>query len=610
MLKSIQKKDVRMLPGLFLRRMELNEAYLMDLDPGCLLQNFYLEAGIIPPGGQVINNPEQAKMHWGWEAPSCQLRGHFLGHWLSAAARLCAGGGRPELRARVDYIVTELERCQEMNGGEWVGSIPEKYFAMMVPGRYIWSPQYTMHKTIMGLKDVYELLGNDTAIRILNRLADWYVRWVKEMQGNNPDAVYSGEQAGMLEVWADMYELTKDERYFFLARAYEHNALFDRLDSGGDALTDDHANASIPLAHGAAKMAEITGDDRWAKRLEAFWKTAVNERGMFATTGCNAGEFWIPPHAQGRYLGNEDQEFCTVYNMVRTAEYLFRRTGNKQYADYIERALYNGFLAQQNRETGMPTYFLPLIPGSRKKWGSKTRDFWCCFGTMVQAQTMYPDLIWYQTDEGITVSQYIPSEADVHLADGMVRISQRIHMKDYNNQVLFDEHSEGRVSRWSLRFTVSSETKSVWTLRLRIPGWCAGEPVLTLNGKPVEAVEREGYLNISRNWGTDDRLDVFFPSRVVFERLEGAEELVCAVDGPIVLAGLTAQDSGLKGNLDDPESILLPEQSHTYGAFVWTQNVYLTRRQTENFRMIPLYEIKDEPYTVYFTAEKSTNGGN
>ena len=606
MLKKIHGKKVKMLPGLFQRRMELNEAYLMELDPGCLLQNFYLEAGIIPPGGQVVSDPEHAKMHWGWEAPSCQLRGHFLGHWLSAAARLCASGGRPELGARVDHIVAELARCQEMNGGEWVGSIPEKYFAMLVPGRYIWSPQYTMHKTIMGLKDVYELLGNKTAIRILGRLADWYVRWVNDVQKDNPDAVYSGEQAGMLEVWADLYALTKEEKYLFLIRAYEHNALFDRLDRGGDALTDDHANASIPLAHGAARMAEITGEDRWIKRLEAFWKTAVEERSMFATTGCNAGEFWIPPYAQGRYLGNEDQEFCTVYNMVRTAEYLLRRTGKKQYADYIERALYNGFLAQQNRETGMPAYFLPLIPGSRKKWGSKTRDFWCCFGTMVQAQAMYPELIWYQTDESIAVSQYIPSEAEARLRGGTVRITQRIHMKDYNNQVLFDEHSGGRVSRWSLRFTVSSDAEKAWTLKLRIPGWCAGEPALALNGKPAKAAMRDGWLELNRAWGTDDRLDVFFPSRVVFEHLDGAEELACAVDGPIVLAGLTDRDTGLRIDPDDPESMLLPEQSHTYGTFVWTQNIYMTRRQQANFRMIPLYEVTDEAYTVYFTIHHSS----
>ena len=604
MLEAVKGKNVRLLPGLFQRRMKLNEDYLMELDPGCLLQNFYIEAGIIPPGGQVINDPDKAKMHWGWEAPSCQLRGHFLGHWLSAAAKLCAGGDKPELHARVDYIVEELAKCQKMNGGEWVGSIPEKYFAMLVPGRYIWSPQYTLHKTIMGLKDVYEQLGNKMAIDILDRLADWYVRWVKDMQENNPDAVYSGEQAGMLEVWADLYALTKSDKYLFLIKAYEQNALFDRLDKGGDALSDDHANASIPLAHGAARLAEITSEAIWENRLEAFWETAVESRGMFATTGCNAGEFWIPPHVQGRYLGNEDQEFCTVYNMVRAAEYLFRRTGASKYADYIERALYNGFLAQQNKETGMPAYFLPLIPGSRKKWGSRTRDFWCCFGTMVQAQTMYPELIWYTTEDSVAVSQYIPSDADIMMPAGEIRISQKIHMKDYNNQVLFDEHSEGRVSRWSLRFTVSSNAKNQWTLKLRVPSWCAGEPILTLNGETLREVQQNGWIEISRVWGEQDELDMFFPSKVMFERLDGAEELVCAVDGPIVLAGLTDRDTGLQGNLNDPDSILLPEQSHTYGSFVWTQNVYQTRRQKENFRMIPLYDVRDEQYTVYFTAKE------
>lgn len=603
MLKAIKRKEVCILPGLFQRRMKLNEDYLMELDPGCLLQNFYIEAGIIPPGGQVINDPNKAKMHWGWEAPSCQLRGHFLGHWLSAAAKLCAGGDKPELQARVNYIVEELAKCQEMNGGEWVGSIPEKYFAMLVPGRYIWSPQYTMHKTIMGLKDVYEQLGNKTAIDILDRLADWYVRWVKDMQESNPDAVYSGEQAGMLEVWADLYALTGEKKYLFLIESYEKNALFDRLDLGGDALSDNHANASIPLAHGAARLAEITGEDCWQERLSAFWKTAVEDRGMFATTGCNAGEFWIPPHAQGRYLGNEDQEFCTVYNMVRTAEYLLRRTGESKYADYIERALYNGFLAQQNKDTGMPTYFLPLIPGSRKKWGSRNRDFWCCFGTMVQAQTLYPELIWYTEEDGVTVSQYIPSEMITTLATGEIRLSQKIHMKDYNNQVLFDEHSEGRVSRWSLRFIIASETKETWKLILRIPNWCTNDPMIILNGNPVEAKQQDGWLEICRVWGEHDELDVFFPSRVVFEHLDGAEELVCAVDGPIVLAGLTDRDTGLRGDLNDPESILLSEQSHSYGAFVWTQNVYQTRHQKENFRMIPLYEVMDEKYTVYFTAK-------
>ena len=60
MIQAVKGGNVRMLPGLFQRRMKLNEDYLMELEPGCLLQNFYIEAGIIPPGGQVINEPEQA----------------------------------------------------------------------------------------------------------------------------------------------------------------------------------------------------------------------------------------------------------------------------------------------------------------------------------------------------------------------------------------------------------------------------------------------------------------------------------------------------------------------------------------------------------------------
>ncbi len=600
MLNRASLQDVRILPGLFRRRMELNDAYLMELDSTCLLQNFYLEAGIQLPNQQCIPDPAAAKLHWGWEAPSCQLRGHFLGHWLSAAASRCANEDRPELLAKIRRIVSELARCQELNGGEWVGSIPEKYFAMLKPGRYIWSPQYTMHKTIMGLKDVYDLLGEQTAIDILDRLADWYVRWVDSVQADNPDAVFSGEQAGMLEVWADLLALTGKDKYRKLVAAYEGNALFGRLDSGTDALSDDHANASIPVSHGAGRLYEITGDGKWMRRMQAFWKNAVTDRGMFATTGSNAGEFWIPPHAHGSCLTGTDQEFCTVYNMVRTAEYLYRWTGDTRYADYIERALYNGFLAQQNKHTGMPTYFLPMAPGSKKTWGSRTRDFWCCFGTMVQAQAMYPSLIWYTDGPDITVSQYIPSEALFRTGDREVRVTQSVHMKNYNNQVLFDEHSGGRVSRWSLRFTVRTDKPENFALKLRVPCWCEGEPEVSLNGETARPEIKDGYLIFRREWQNDE-LDVYFPSRVRFEPLEGAPEMAAAVEGPVVLAALTDEDRGLSVDPDNPEASLLPEIPHTYDVFVWQQNTWRTRFQPVNFRFVPLYEVTDEPYTVYLT---------
>ena len=96
----------------------------------------------------------------------------------------------------------------------------------------------------------------------------------------------------------------------------------------------------------------------------------------------------------------------------------------------------------------------------------------------------------------------------------------------------------------------------------------------------------------------------FFPSAVRFEPLEGAPEMAAAVEGPIVLAALTDHDCGFAVDPEHPESALLPEVPHTYDVFPWLQNTWRTRRQPVNFRLVPLCEVTDEPYTVYLTLRK------
>lgn len=580
--------------------MDVNRQYLLELDANCLLQNFYLEAGIILPGLQVVDNPETANLHWGWEAPTCQLRGHFLGHWISAAAKLIAADGEPELRVKLDNIVSELARCQELNGGEWVGSIPEKYFTRLIKNQYIWSPQYVMHKTIVGLSDAYIYAGNTQALDILSHLSDWYITWTEKAAETNPHAVYAGEEAGMLEVWAQLYQLTKDEKYLTLAKRYADAGLFRKLKEGKDSLTNCHANASIPFTHGAAKMYEITGDSDWLEVIKLFWKAAVTDRGMFSTTGMNAGEFWVPPHMQGHFLGSSDQEFCTVYNMVRTASYLLKYTGEAQYADYIERALYNGFLAQQNAQTGMPAYFLPLGAGSRKKWGTKTRDFWCCHGTMVQAQTLYPELVWFTDGDKITAAQYIPSEFTAEMNGANVTVSQTTGMKYYNDQAFFDEKDDGQMSRWLLKFSVKCDKPVRFTLSLRVPEWAKGVE-LEVNGKNTAAPVKDGWLDITADW-QNDSVQVFFPSELRAETLPDMPELMSVVDGPIVLAGITGSDCGITG-ADKLNEQFMPQREHTYGTFPWRQNSWRTRNQPQSVMFRPLYEVTDEEYTVYFTKK-------
>lgn len=605
MIRNFTLDEVKVTEGLFKKRMDVNVKYLKELDNTALLQNYYFEAGIIIPGLMMMEKPEEAGLHWGWEAPTCQLRGHFLGHYLSAASAVAANVDDQELLAKIKFIISELRKCQELNGGKWAGSIPEKYFEVLTTDRYIWSPQYTIHKLLMGLLDTYKYVKIEEALTILSGMADWFIDWTEDMKQRKPDAIFKGEQAGMLELWADAYVITGDEKYRKLADTYKGQGIFKLIAAGKDALTDDHTNASIPILQGAAKMYEVTGDEGWKKLVFAFWDSAVTKRGMYATTGANAGEFWIPPKKLGEYRGDRGQEFCTVYNMVRVAEYLFKWTGETKYTDYIERCLYNGFLVQQNADTGMPAYFLPLTTGSKKTWASKRNDFWCCQGTMIQAQTMYPSLIYSTDDENkLYINQFIPSVLEGSIGGKKIKFTQSLNMKSYDAQTLFDEHGGYEKSRWKLRFEVSSEedVKSV-VFAFRLPEWVSDKPQIKINNENVDnsdAVAIEGgYINIS-GCASGDVIDIFFPSRIKAERLPDMTYQAALVDGPIVLAGLTDDIDVIKGDFDNPESFLDPVSEHTYDIFVWLQNNYRTKHQNKNFKLMPFYDIKDEEYTVYF----------
>ena len=96
MLTAIQGSSVRLLDGELLRRRRANRDYMMSLSDDNLLMNFRLEAGLF----SADHTPAEA--HGGWESPFCQLRGHFPGHWLSAAAMHYQATGDLEIKAKAD----------------------------------------------------------------------------------------------------------------------------------------------------------------------------------------------------------------------------------------------------------------------------------------------------------------------------------------------------------------------------------------------------------------------------------------------------------------------------------------------------------------------------
>jgi uncharacterized protein len=245
------------------QRIALNRNYMLKLKTANLLQNHYQQAGLWNPPHQ----PQDC--HWGWESPTSQVRGQFLGHWLSAAARTFATTGDAELKGKADFIVSELGRCQRENGGEWVGSVPAEYLEWIVRGKRVWATHYVLHKTLMGLYEMFEIGQNEQALEILELWAKWFHRWTAQFSREQLDDILDVETGGMLEVWANLYGVTGKQEHLDLIERYTRPRLFDRLLAGEDVLTNRHANTTIPEIHGAARAWEVTGEQSWRDIVEA-----------------------------------------------------------------------------------------------------------------------------------------------------------------------------------------------------------------------------------------------------------------------------------------------------------------------------------------------------
>lgn len=576
---------VRLLPASeFYQRMMLDLDYLLELKEDNLLQNFYLEAGL---GMQFGRKPSD--MHQGWEDPSCQLRGHFLGHWLSAAAWMSSLTGDMRLQAKISHIVSELARCQKENGGRWAASIPEKYLDWIAEGKQVWAPHYTIHKLLMGLIDICKITGSTIALSVLEGLADWFDDWSKRFSYDKMQDILDHETGAMMEAFADLYQLTGNERDKRLMERYARTRYFDRLLAGTDVLTNAHANTTIPEIHGVCRAFEVTGENKWLQIALRYWQEAVTTRGKYITGSQTQGEVWTPKEHMGARLGDKNQEHCVVYNMIRLADYLYRFTGDKAYHDYIELNLYNGVLAQcfwseaqfnREPESTIVCYFLPLVAGAAKPWGSRTNHFWCCHGSAIQACATFDRWVFYhdETDNTVTINQYIPS----------VFTTDRLCLK------LDIDHQTKSTLRPNSQIWIVDNQGDSMQFKLRIPVWTVGSPIVKIKNHEIACKNDQGYLIV--DLAAKQSMTIEFPMKLETVNLPGSKRYAFRY-GPYALAAIIDSDIALRGDPASPENVLIPDCEREWSR--WTLK-FRTTGQEKNIQFKPLFNIGHEQYTTYF----------
>lgn len=236
------------LRGLLAERRNLDRQYLLSLTDENLLRPYYMEAGLL----RMMYMPSD--MHGGWESPYSHIKGTVCGHWLSAAAHIVAETGDPLLKVRGDFIVREIGRCQQEHGNGWCFPIPELYLHWLKRGKHTWAPQYVCHKVMMGLLDMAVLTKNAEALEILEKAADWFLRFTEDITPDHMAEMMTKETGGMMELFADLYAVTGKEEHRVLMERYARRDLLQALEAGEDPLTNQHANTTIPEIHGAARV--------------------------------------------------------------------------------------------------------------------------------------------------------------------------------------------------------------------------------------------------------------------------------------------------------------------------------------------------------------------
>ena len=590
--------EVRLLDGPFRQAQELDQKYLLALDPDRLLLMFRVTAGV----------PSRAKPLGGWEAPGVELRGHTLGHYLSACALMYAATGDAALKQRCDRIVTELAKCQAAMVQQgyhpgYLSAFPESLFDRVDAQKPVWAPWYTMHKIMAGLFDAHVCTGNPQALEVLTRLADWVKFRVDRLTPEQMQGSLKTEHGGMNEVLANLFGLTGNPEHLRLAKAFNHQAVFEPLARGEDKLDGLHANTQIPKIIGAAREFELTGTPEYRDLSRFFWERVALHR-SYAIGGHSDGEHFFPVGDFARHLSPVTAETCNTYNLLKLTRHLFAWEPAAATMDFYERALYNQILASQDPRTGMFAYFISMKPGHFKTYSTPENSFWCCVGTGMENHARYGEAIYAHDSGSLYVNLFIASELNWPTRGVVLR-----------QETAFPEQPSTRL-RWQMR-----EPARI-ALKIRQPFWAASGLTLRVNDQPVSsAADDAGYLALAREWKDGDTVEVGLPMALRTEALPGNPGTVAFFYGPVLLAGALGTN-GLpeQGAYADeqtkyakwatpPVPTLSGEPAAIVAALKPVPGQSLTFKlegaRAPAVTLMPFYRLHHQRYTIYWPLEES-----
>ena len=446
--------------------------------------------------------------------------GEHIGKWLHASTLAWVNTGDAALRAKLDYAVTQLGKCQLADG--YLGTYVE---AERWTFWDVWAHKYNL----LGLLTYMRYTRDDSPLPICRRMADLLCRTFGDEPGQL-DLIIHGRHAGLaptsvLEPMVLLYRHTGEPRYFnfckYILRAWEQpngpKVISELLASGRvDRVGDAKAYEMLSCLNGALELYRLTGDEQILRACRNAWRDIVANR-LYLTGAASYGELFHDAHDLPNVCNVG--ETCVTVTWLQFNAQLLRLTGEATFAEQLERVTLNQLFGAQSCDGAGWGYYVQME--GRKPYSS-TLDGHCCLSSGPRGVALIPTFAITTDAEGVVMNLYDRGEAKLRLRDGTpVTVTMETRYPSAERIVT----------------TLRVEQPKTFSVKLRIPDWCSRATV-QVNGRATkEKHDAGGYRVVTREWKSGDQIALRLPLPIrVITGTHRNDGKVALMYGPLVLA--------------------------------------------------------------------------
>jgi uncharacterized protein len=471
--------------------------------------------------------------------------GEHVGKWLHAATLAWVNTGDPALKEKLDYVATELVKCQMEDGylGTYVESNRWRSWD-------VWAHKYNL----LGLITYVRYTGNTAPLTACRRMADLLCNTFGDEPGRR-DIIKAGPQVGMaptsvLEPMALLYRLTGEPRYLafckYILRAWEQphgpKIISSLLTTKRvDKIANGKAYEMISCLNGALECYRTTGEPQLLQACLNAWQDIVDHR-LYLT---GAASYWEVFHDDYDLPNNNIMgETCVTVTWLQFNAQLLRLTGEARFADQLENVVLNQLFGAQQCDGGAWGYYVQLE--GRKPYTSNL-DGQCCLSSGPRGVALIPTFSTTTDAEGIVVNLYAAGAA-------------RLNLRDHTAVTLTADTEYPSKER--IGITIDPTATKSFTVKLRIPAWCAHAKIEVNGHKVATQPNVDGYVAIQRQWQRGDRIALRLklePRLILGEHTNLGK--VALWYGPLVLAAdesLISEASSIWKGASAPAQRIIP----------------------------------------------------